>query len=535
MALYPVGQIPAATGQSNDSLATQSFVTNYVSNLNTSAVDLGSNSTVNSFKPSIHLVKLNSTASFTGSITLTTLTVSANTITGQIVIGQTLSGTGVTAGTTITAGSGLSWTVSASQTVAATTMTTIMTNVRVAFVGDSTLSQGETVSGVDNYVEQMKAAFQSAYPAKSFTYADYTIGGTSLNQFSATGTVIGGTLPSWFTVAGNTWSSYVSAFAPTVVIIAFGINDSGYEWPNVWATQLTLICAYTTVPDIALISNCSANPLAGSPFNTTSYIRGYLSNAQLARTLCSSGNNLGINNLPRLGLIDVGRQYSLLVNGKDWTRQVMSKVISSSTPVGLFSGTLGITPLTYACDGDFDVTLTFNNGSAWSGLGTTLTIGFYDSQGGSGTGAGYGFINCTTTNGTTYYTQIYWDKNNGAFLNNINSGNWSSTTNTVQISVKNGHLRVVANGVVNFNGNLPMASTTFTPWISASNLPTNTNISISSMSVGIAVSVSPQLTSTQAYGSLGGTTGGNGINHLSSIGYNEIVASVIESTVANPV
>lgn len=64
-------------------------------------------------------------AVFTGSISTTTLTVTAVT-SGTIAIGQTISGTGVTAGTTITAGSGLSWTVSASQTVASTTITGLM-------------------------------------------------------------------------------------------------------------------------------------------------------------------------------------------------------------------------------------------------------------------------------------------------------------------------------------------------------------------------------------------------------------------------
>ena len=57
-----------------------------------------------------------SNAVFIGSISGTALTVSSVT-SGTIAIGQTLTGTGVTAGTTITAGSGLSWTVSASQTV----------------------------------------------------------------------------------------------------------------------------------------------------------------------------------------------------------------------------------------------------------------------------------------------------------------------------------------------------------------------------------------------------------------------------------
>lgn len=59
-------------------------------------------------------------ATFTGSITTTTLTVSALTA-GTIAIGYQVSGTGVAANTFITAGSGTSWTVSVSQTVAAGT------------------------------------------------------------------------------------------------------------------------------------------------------------------------------------------------------------------------------------------------------------------------------------------------------------------------------------------------------------------------------------------------------------------------------
>jgi hypothetical protein len=68
-------------------------------------------------------------ASFTGSISGTTLTVAASPApTGTIFIGQTLTGTGVTAGTKITAlGSGSggagTYTVSVSQTVSSTTMT----------------------------------------------------------------------------------------------------------------------------------------------------------------------------------------------------------------------------------------------------------------------------------------------------------------------------------------------------------------------------------------------------------------------------
>ncbi|MET0373940.1 MAG: hypothetical protein ABW128_06745 [Rhizorhabdus sp.] len=60
-------------------------------------------------------------AVFTGSISGTTLTVTA-VAAGALAIGQTLSGSGVTAGTTITAGSGTTWTVSTSQTAPSTTI-----------------------------------------------------------------------------------------------------------------------------------------------------------------------------------------------------------------------------------------------------------------------------------------------------------------------------------------------------------------------------------------------------------------------------
>jgi hypothetical protein len=61
-------------------------------------------------------------ASFTGTISGTTLTVSA--VSGALEIGQYIAGTGVTAGTYITGGSGSSWTVNVSQSVGPIAMTT---------------------------------------------------------------------------------------------------------------------------------------------------------------------------------------------------------------------------------------------------------------------------------------------------------------------------------------------------------------------------------------------------------------------------
>ena len=66
-----------------------------------------------------------SSATFTGSISTTTLTVSS--VSGTIKIGQIVTGGTVAAGTYITAGSGSSWTVSVSQTATATGSTLVIT------------------------------------------------------------------------------------------------------------------------------------------------------------------------------------------------------------------------------------------------------------------------------------------------------------------------------------------------------------------------------------------------------------------------
>ena len=94
-----------------------------------------------------------SVATFTGSISTTTLTVTAK-ASGTIAVGQLISGTGITAGTTITGlgtgtGSTGTYTVSVSQTVASTTITSNAagTVLTVTAVSSGTLAVGAILSG----------------------------------------------------------------------------------------------------------------------------------------------------------------------------------------------------------------------------------------------------------------------------------------------------------------------------------------------------------------------------------------------------
>jgi hypothetical protein len=99
-------------------------------------------------------------STFTGSISGTTLTVVANSVTkGAITIGQTLSGTGITAGTTIVGfntgaggnvNEGGTYTVSKSQTVASTTISGYYQRpltIESAFVRVTTTSNGVPIYG----------------------------------------------------------------------------------------------------------------------------------------------------------------------------------------------------------------------------------------------------------------------------------------------------------------------------------------------------------------------------------------------------
>jgi hypothetical protein len=123
-------------------------------------------------------------STFTGSISGTTLTVPANGVTqGAITIGQTISGSGITAGTTIVGfltgaggnvNEGGTYTVSKSQTVASTTITGYYERpltIESAFVRVTTTSNGVPIygGGLD-------------YPVSVFSLEEYeSIGLKSLN------------------------------------------------------------------------------------------------------------------------------------------------------------------------------------------------------------------------------------------------------------------------------------------------------------------------------------------------------------------
>lgn len=191
-------------------------------------------------------------ASVTGSIATTgggTLTVTA-VGSGTLCIGQTISGTGVTAGTTITGyGTGTggtgTYTVSVSQTVASTTITGSANVLTVTAVGSGTLAVGTYISG------------SGITAGSNITFLGTGTGGTGTYALSANQTV----------------SSTTITLQPSVgtVFIPTGAGSgTGVATTNIWASAApaTVTGGLTLLGTIATTSGTSAS-ITG--LNLTSY------------------------------------------------------------------------------------------------------------------------------------------------------------------------------------------------------------------------------------------------------------------------
>ena len=333
---------------------------------------------------------------------------------------------------------------------------------------------------------RIESALEARYPTKTFTFKDFSIGGTSLGQFPTAPSL--GSYPSWYTNHSATWNSYVAAAGCTTFFISFGLNDTSYENGSTWASVFNDIVAYPTIPDIIISTNIVANPAAGGGYASAQYQAGYLGNAALQRSIALTGNNLGVANLPPIGVLDIGRYFNMAVFGRDPVEQKLSYVIPTTAPV--VAGTTTTATFSYTLpetDGDFDLVFTLTNGSSFPTSGTTFSVIDWDNQGGNGSTYGaendYGYLSFAPNGGTNFYVHDY-AADNGIPNIGDNTNNWSSTTNTIEVTLRDMHLQVRMNGTVALDANMPAAKTTFTPAIYIYSPPNGTVVTITSYAKG---------------------------------------------------
>lgn len=178
-------------------------------------------------------------ATFTGSITGNTLTVTTLS-SGTIAVGQTLSGTNVTAGTTITAfGSGSggtgTYTVSASQTVSSTTITS--TNPAVAW--DPIASAFVISSGTVGTASTMSFASGSLAAPLALTQATGAVTSQGANAATPAATM------NAITAQAQNWASFMTVSNPD---IGGNTNKLAFaQWTNSQNNRFVYACWDTDV------------------------------------------------------------------------------------------------------------------------------------------------------------------------------------------------------------------------------------------------------------------------------------------------
>lgn len=398
----------------------------------------------------------------------------------------------------------------------------------ICIIGDSTglpSLQQNTISYGDNLWERLQRRLMEDNPGKSWTFKNFDIGGSVASQFTSTGTTIqsaGLTLPSWFSTLGNTWTSYVAAANCTSIFVKFGVNDYGNETSSTFSTNIfTPIVGYTTPADIILITNDTASPVF-APYNTVSAQNGLVANQTLQRSIAFS-NYTGVAGTPPIGVIDIGRFENIFIYGRDYYNQPMTYQVPSGSPIS------GITSFPYtvgtSTGGDFDISVTFNSGSQWQSNGTTVSISTCDSTGGTQNHACQ--VSFSNASGSQCYA-LYYPPGLSQLANSNVSG-WSSTNNTLEVSIQGDHVITLCNGTIVQDVIAPRHTNSFQPTVFVSSPPGGLTMTVNSAAMGSPATFQSSIYGTACYGAVGGNNGGNGSNHISSYCLNLVYGAVLDA------
>lgn len=395
----------------------------------------------------------------------------------------------------------------------------------VCTIGDSTWSSADNVDPHDLLGAKVQQALIEAYPEKTITFKDFSIGGHNLQDVH--NTITSGYTPPWYTSSSNTWNSYVAAAGCTTLLVDFGVNDTGYQSGWSYQTFFNDLKAWPSMPDIVLFTNAIASPLAALPYSSASYQAGYIANGSLMRTLASSGHNYGVTGIPPIGIVDINRLFAMTVLGKDPAVQTLSWDVYSTAPI------TGITSFPYTFDttpgGNFSYSVTLNNGAAITAQGNTAITLSYANSLGANVGSTPNFAVIYPVSGTIAYVNLYDGTN--AYSTSGNPNNWSTGSNTITLSGINSRLTLAINGVTAWDVYYPRSTTTFTPVININNPPTSgVSMTVNKYAIGTPLAYTPSISIANCYGISTGPNSGNAINHDSSACLATVYQRAIDGT-----
>lgn len=277
-------------------------------------------------------------ATFTGSISGTTLTITSGTVSGTVAIGQVLTGNGISTGTVITSGSGLSWTVNNSQTVSAvgistSAQTSYLTQpivcaaaiARLNSVMQQLIVNTSVTASAGNQVTQdtslpvATSTQQTRCDTLLSVIIDYIIEGTFDNDVLATTTTSSATIvvtnnPSLVNGATVTGTGIQSSTTISSVTLGTGSNGTPLGYSTVVLNKsatatgtnvvLTLSGTGTSIPSRTSIDNLSGY----AEYTAYTIINNAISSIQLSTlNYLTTGAGIGIN-------IEMGGNKSMLAN-----------------------------------------------------------------------------------------------------------------------------------------------------------------------------------------------------------------------------
>lgn len=385
---------------------------------------------------------------------------------------------------------------------------------KVAIMGDSTSTVSANVLYPSETIwELLERELRRQNPDKTHSFSNFGIGGANFSHFNMTGTASGLTLPSWFTDPALTWRSYVEAFAPDLLFICAGINQSNAPQMQHIRTFFQNLVTWTPIPDVVFITNKASNPFGSNPTILAARPWQPAMSAAVRHLVRSQANGMGVASLPKLGMIDAGRYYFQAAEGYDPCDQYLALMDSAAAE--------GIVAFPYdlpECDGDFDLAVSFpgQGSSLFTGGATGLqfVIAPYESGGTplNRVELGYSAPNITTK---------YWCENFSLTGTPVAAG----ADLDARVLVRDERIIVLVNGTVALDEMAPRYQMRTQPEVRITGSPPgDTSMDVVHYRPGRRRSATWQ-TSNDVWGT--DTDDGNGINHLSSLGVRFLDAAVI--------
>lgn len=386
----------------------------------------------------------------------------------------------------------------------------------VCVSGDSTMTDGANndiggASGLGNFYNVLQRRMVADNPSKTITFINVAVGGSTWASFNA----------------GTQVSTMLTDGCDTV-FIGLGVNDVYNVSIDKINTAITALTAGAKVPDIILVTNKPAtnNPGAGAPFNTPAWQVGAQTSASIERLMAITNNAISaIPNAPNIGLIDLGRYFTMIEYGFDPVNQYLQL-----QPAAVVSG-ISSFPYTFPTsqNGDFqaDFTLVGAASGFASGAGITNII-LLLSQPPSGVPSGVA-LQITPSGGVSFAARGFA----GSGLVTLATGGTIGAANIHVIAeVHQEQLRVTVNNTVLATLYLPRPVGNFQPTLTLSGTVGSVTMNVNAFAGAISQPATTVWADAGMYGLIGGlgNNGGNGINHAASIGISSVEELVLEGT-----